>query len=131
MFRALWSRLTRKSVSRPVTAAAGPLLRAPMAPDWEPEHQRELNSFLRSGTGVVLMERMRAVEANTAARACKEPYHIEHSAGIALGFNQARDWIESLSRVARDPATSAPEDSSPEHHTLSIGESELRERLSP
>lgn len=74
-------------------------LASPTAPEWTAEHQAVLNRFLASDAGQALWQRMRAVEADSAARAVQDVMHTSHSAGRAAGFADARKWLESISRV--------------------------------
>jgi hypothetical protein len=104
-----------------------------LVPEWQPTHQAQLAAFLGSDTGRVVMARGRAVLANTAITACHDTFSTQHSAARAAGFSDALKWLESLSRSSR-----APDDSWQERPTAGnttdtspLGETELRERMSP
>jgi hypothetical protein len=103
------------------------------APDWSPEHQAHLKQFLASPAGLALMARGRAVLADTAVRACHDPFHTQHSAARAAGFSDGLKWLDSLSRSSRVPeeATPAGSQTQKQTDTSPLGEMELRESLSP
>lgn len=79
------------------------------APDWLPVNRLAWSNFLQSEHGKILLARGRAIEFETARAACKEPFHVEHSAGKAAGFKECLDWLESLSRSSRVPDDSRSE----------------------
>lgn len=104
------------------------------APDWEPEHQRDLQHFLSSPTGRVFAARAQAVHADMAIRACGDSITPAHSAGKAAGFGDCIRWIDSLSRSSRaieegKPAQPAAEQATDDTHPR--GATDLRERLAP
>lgn len=107
-----------------------------LAPDWLPGHQGSWNLFLRSPAGVVLMARLKAVAHQVSVVACKDSFHTSHSAGTANGWNEAVQWLESLSRSSRviedSTAEAVPQPGTEsQNDTPAPGEELLRERLSP
>lgn len=105
---------------------------APSAPDWLPENQAHWNHFIQSPTGRVLLTRGRAIEFHNATNACKDVFHTSHSAGVAHGFGEALNWLESLSRTSRVSEDSLQEGPTAQkaNDTSPTDESELRELLS-
>lgn len=101
------------------------------APDWLPEHMVALKTFLFSPAGQVLVLRARAVQFELNTAACKDVFHTSHSAGTAKGFGDCLTWLTSLSRASRVPDAAPEGDTKPETDTTPIGESELRESMSP
>jgi hypothetical protein len=99
------------------------------APDWLPENRAHWNAFLNSPTGLVLMARLRAVQGQVATTACADAFHTQHSAGTANGWNECRQWLESLSRSSR--VIEEAKDSQKSTDSQSPGEASLAERLSP
>lgn len=88
-----------------------------------------LRTFLAGPTGATLLRRGRAVHYDTAARACADLFHTQHSAGVAVGFGQCLDWLEKLSRSCRGLQDDGP--ASRGTDTATPGEPALRELLSP
>ena len=96
---------------------------APACPEWTNIHRAQWAQFLQSDVGQVLWARFRAIEADTALRACQDVEHTVEYARHAAGFADARAWLESLSRVSRDTETTASE--------VPEGEELLAERFTP
>jgi hypothetical protein len=100
------------------------------APDWLPEHRRAFVSFLATDAGKTLLQRAAAVQANTAVAACNDSISTTHSAARAAGFGDCLVWLVSLSRSSRATDDSGSEITE-QTDTPPIGESALRERMSP
>lgn len=93
-------------------------------PEWTAEDALALAKFLGSNSGRALVRRMRAVATETAAAACGAREHTVHAAGTAHGWDEAFQWLISISRVSGARETQNNEQSDE-------GERELVERLSP
>lgn len=101
-------------------------------PDWTAADRAAWRTFLAGPTGQRLLARGRAVQYDTAARACQEVLHTPHAAGVAEGFRQCLDWLENLTRVSRALDTPATDGAnSPPLDTQLPGEAALRELMSP
>lgn len=116
---------TRGGAAVEAPAPPKPLIAAPgLAPDWLPEFQGAWQVFLREPAGQALMARMRSVSALVARKACADVFHTSHSAGVARGWDEATQWLESLSRTS-DRAKNA------ESTEAGEGATDLRELLAP
>jgi hypothetical protein len=105
-----------------------------VSPEWTEVHRAHLLQFLQSPTGQALLARGRAVHADMAIRACQDVFHTQHTAGRAYGFGDQLKWLESLSRPSRAPEDSLQEGplaGNANTDTPPLGETELRELLSP
>jgi len=78
---------------------------APIAPDWTAQNARDLQQFLSSETGQVLLARARAMEYHVSVQCVRDA----SSGQIKVPtFSEAIAWLDSLSRAGGDqPATSA------------------------
>lgn len=130
--RSLLIFLAEKLQGRPVPRdvesfrVAGPV----EAPDWLPEHQRELCTYLATASGKTLLRRAAAVHANTAVAACQDTLTPAYSAAKAAGFGECLRWFISLSRSSRAHEESGS-DKEEQTDTALSGESALRELMSP
>jgi hypothetical protein len=78
------------------------------------------------------MARYQVIEGAVATQACKDVFHTAHSAGTANGWNQARLWLESLSRSSRVTEDSTPDTQGvPQNDNPTPGETSLVELYSP
>ena|ERR1700723_465129 len=99
-----------------------PLPTLPMAvaaPDWTPDDAQMLRHFLTAPTGQKLLQRGNALHAATAIAGAKELFHVEHSAGVTVGFGDCLRWLESLASdemIAKhdQPKPEAQEEGEPE-----------------
>ncbi len=106
---------------------AGPVL----APDWLPEHQHELATYLATESGKTLIARGVAVQANAAIAACNNP-SPENPPARAAGFGDCLTWIGTLTKISRaSSVTEAPGPEEGQTDTPPIGELALREAMSP
>ena len=96
--QAFWVWVTRRRVASPGLPAA------PLAPDWKPEHARDLKQFLSSTTGQTLLARARAMEYATALASVRAASVGETSLST---FSEAINWLESLSRATGDQAATS------------------------
>jgi len=113
VFAWLWRLTHRQNAAGNVSDA---LPAAPLAPEWTRVNATELQRFLRTETGAILMQRARAMEYNVAVQCVKDA-----SAGRLQvpTFSDAINWLQSLSRSGGDQ---------PETTSLSTGEIETAER---
>lgn len=109
----------------------GRLERAPVAPDWGAVEQVGWSRFLSSATGQCLAARMRAVELRNYQTAADDSMHTAYAAARAKGFEDARRWLESLSRTACVTAEAAGAVPGDLDMPPPEGEAELHERMSP
>lgn len=79
------------------------------------------------------MARLTAVTNAVAAQACGDVFHTQHSAGTAHGWNECRQWLESLSRTSRvtDAPPSQVNEANNQTDKQASGRDELLERYAP
>ncbi len=92
-------------------------------PIWTVDDALQLRKFLTTGTGARLVNRFAHQSHVQSLAGCSDPMHTAHSAGVAHGFNEAKEWFFSLSRVTGAQVTND------EHPPQ--GEPDLLEQLSP
>lgn len=100
---------------------AEPLASVPaVAPDWVEQSRLVWSNFLQSDHGKTLIARGRAVEWNLLRKASEDVFHTSHTAGIAKGYGDCLNWLESLSRSSRAQDDSSSE--SEQTDTAATGE---------
>jgi len=100
--------------------------RAPVVvlnPIWTPDDALMLKKFFTTATGQRLIARFEAMAVTQALAGCADPMHTGHSAGVGHGFNEAKEWLLSLSRVTG--AQVAQDEDRPQ------GEPDYLDQLSP
>lgn len=103
MLKTLHKLFASKSEPVPIVHVKERALPSPETP-WEDSDSLELSKFLRSATGVRLMQRARTVEYHNSINANKDPFHSAHSGGRAMGFSECLTWFESM-RFSQPAAT--------------------------
>ena len=105
-------------------ASPSPVLPLNVARNWTAEHQAVLINFLRTDTGVCLMQRMRCVASESARLAVR-------GSGRMADFYEAIEWLESQSRIEFETISGADADQSATSAQELMGEALLREQYSP
>lgn len=71
------------------------------APDWLEQDRLAWCNFLQSDHGKTMIARARAVEWSLLRKASEDVFHTSHTAGVAKGYGDCLNWLESLSRSSR------------------------------
>lgn len=100
-----------------------PLPACPSAPEWTAEHMMAMKFVLSQPMGQTMIARGRAIQFNLQTTACADVFHTQHSAGMAKGWGDCLNWLESLSRASREPEATTDKDES--------GEASILEHYSP
>lgn len=130
--RVVWNRV-RRWLARLIgdAPAASPPLPLNVARVWLPQHRDNLINFLKSDTGICLLQRMQCVASEMARQGAGDVMHTAHSAGRTSGFYDALSWLESQSRIEFETISEADADSSATSAQEQKGDALLRELYSP
>jgi hypothetical protein len=118
----------------PVTARKVVVFPSGPVPQWTADHQKAWVTFLASPTGLVLLERMRAVAGKNAMLGAQDMMHAAHSGGRAAGFYDALLWLDSQARIEFEQSIEISGASADQDATSAQplhGEAALREHYSP
>ena len=97
-----WLRVCLGGVHLRRAAAPDRLPVAPLAPEWTRENATQLRQFLSSPTGLTLLAKARAADYFY----CRQTAQAASVGEVSVStFSDAINWLESLTRVAGDQAT--------------------------